>query len=229
MNRLSIRSIAALTLLALPAFAAQDAKPKPAPHPLPAEKAPSAAPAANDAAIVQKQRPSYPLTSCVACAKPLPEKPVEYVRDGRLFRLDAEDCKKAVDAEPAAMLKKIDAAVVSQQRPTYPLKTSPVSDKPLDANAIDHVYGTRLVRLASQDEVALFEKDPASAMKKLDQAYIDAQLPSYPMKTCPVSTEELGSDPVNLLYGTKLVRFCCKKCMANFEKDPQKFVQAMSK
>jgi YHS domain-containing protein len=226
MNQPSILFVAALTLLALPAFAVQDAKPKPAPHPVPAEKAPSAA---SDGTIIQKQRPSYPLTSCVACAKPLPEKPFEYVRDGRLFRLDAEDCKKTVDAEPAAMLKKIDAAVVSQQRPTYPLKTSPVSDKPLDANAIDHVYGTRLVRLASQDEVALFEKDSASAMKKLDQAYIDAQLPSYPMKTCPVSTEELGAEPVNYLYGTKLVRFCCKECRGKFEKDPQKFVLALSK
>jgi YHS domain-containing protein len=28
---------------------------------------------------------------------------------------------------------------------------------------------------------------------------------------------------VNYLYGTKLVRFCCKNCLAKFERDPSKY------
>src|SRR5689334_25425462 len=100
------------------------------------------------------------------------------------------------------MTKKVDEAVIAQQKPTYPLKTSPVSDKPLEANAYDFVYGTRLVRLASREEAAEFEKNPAPAMAKVDKALIDSQLASYTLKKCPVSGEALGeggSEPVNYL------------------------------
>jgi YHS domain-containing protein len=220
---------ATLALLATPLAIAQDSKPKPAPSAKPAAAPAATAPAPSP--IVAKQMPSYPMTTCVACGKALPEHPVEYVKGNRLYRLDAEACQKAVDSDAAGMAKKIDEAVIAQQKATYPLKTSPVSDKPLEAGAVDHVYGTRLVRLASSEEVAAFEKDPAAAMAKVDKALIDSQLASYTMKKCPVSGEDLGeggSEPVNYLYGTKLVRFCCKKCPVAFEKDPAKYMKAMA-
>ena len=42
------------------------------------------------------------------------------------------------------------------------------------------------------------------------------------LKTCPVSGEELGKmgEPVNYLYGTTLVRLCCKDCVGGLKKDP---------
>ena len=217
----------ALTLIAIPAVRAQDGKPKPAGTPVPAASAATAAPSP----IIVKQTPSYPLTTCVACGKALPATPIDYVKDNHLYRLDAEACQKAVDADPAGMWKKIETAVITLQRPTYPLKVSAVSGKALEASAVDHVYGTRLVRLADKEEIAAFEKDPATAMARVDKALIETQLASYPLKTCPVSKEELGKDgePVNYLYGTKLVRFCCKKCIAAFEKDPAKFASALPK
>jgi len=77
--------------------------------------------------------------------------------------------------------------------------------------------------------VAQFEKDPKTAMQKVDRAWIEAQIPSYSQKVCPVSHEALGGemgDPVDYLYGTKLVRFCCKSCVRKFEKEPDKFLTA---
>jgi YHS domain-containing protein len=225
MRTLKILSLAIATLFALPA-AAQE---KPQPKPVPAE-APRKTTAASPTVIII-QKPCYPMTTCVACGKPLPEKPVEYVKDGRLYRLDSDACQAAVDADAAAMKKKIDAAVIAQQKAKYPLKTSVVSGQELGATAVDHVYGTRLVRLANPEEVATLEASPDAALTKLDKAYIEAQLPGYAMKTCPVSKEELGGEmgePVNYLYGTKLVRFCCKKCIASFEKDPDAYLKGMT-
>ncbi|GJM45022.1 MAG: hypothetical protein DHS20C21_18640 [Gemmatimonadota bacterium] len=51
---------------------------------------------------------------------------------------------------------------------------------------------------------------------------IQAQLPSYPMTTCPISGEELGGmgDPYNHVANGRLVRFCCDGCIPEFEKDP---------
>jgi YHS domain-containing protein len=226
MKRQSILSAVLLAFAAVPALFAQDAKTKPAPpKPTDLGAAKAEAPAAKpvDTTVLLKQAPCYPLTTCVACGKPLPAAAVDYVKDGRLFRLDADSCRKAVDADTAAMRKKVDEGVIAQQKANYPLKTSPVSEKPLEANAVDHVYGTRLVRLASREEVAQFEKDPSAAMAKVDKAYIDAQLASYPLKACPMSKEELTPEAVNYLYGTKLVRFCCKNCLAKFERDPAKY------
>src|SRR5262245_31131360 len=111
-----------LALLSAPIAVAQDTKPKPAP---PAKPAPAAAPATPAVSpIVAKQMPSYPMTTCVACGKALPEKPVEYVKGNHLYRLCSDGCEKAVDADTAGMSKKIDEAVIAQQKPTYPMKTS---------------------------------------------------------------------------------------------------------
>jgi YHS domain-containing protein len=224
----STRIIAALalTLVAIPMARAQDAKAKPAGTPVTA----AAVTPAPNAAIIFKQTASYPLTTCAACGKALPATPIDYVKDNHLYRLDVAACQKAVDADPAGVWKKVETAVIAQQKPTYPLKVSAVSDKALEATAVDHVYGTRLVRLASAEEVAAFEKDPAPAMAKVDKALIEAQLAGYAMKNCPVSKEELGKDgpAVDYLYGTKLVRFCCKDCIASFEKDPSKYTRTLA-
>jgi YHS domain-containing protein len=181
--------------------------------------------------IIVTHKPAYPLLTCVACNKALPAKPVDYVTAGRLFRLDVEACKAAVDANVATMTKKIGDAVVAQQKPTYPMRISPVSGKALETTAVDHVWGTRLVRLADAAEVALFDANPGVSMQKLDKAYIDAQLPTYAATTCPVSKEPLageGMDPVNHLYGTKLIRFCCSKCVRAFEETPETYLKAMT-
>ena len=41
-----------------------------------------------------------------------------------------------------------------------------------------------------------------------------------------MSGETLGSmgEPVEVLYGTQLLRLCCKGCMKSFAKNPRKLV-----
>jgi len=47
----------------------------------------------------------------------------------------------------------------------------------------------------------------------------------YPLATCPVSGEPLGSmgDPVKVSFEGVEVRLCCKNCVKEFDRDPKKF------
>lgn len=186
----------------------------------PAQEAKSAA----DAAIIAKQLPSYPLKTCPVSDEPLDVngEPLDIVVQGRLVRMCCKSCVKVLTKDPSAVFAAIDQGVIEQQRPAYPLKTSAVSGKELGAEAVDHVVGTRLLRLATKDELAAFEKDPAKYMAIVDQALIEAQKASYAPTVCPISGEALGSmgDPYDVLYGTRLVRLCCKGCVKKYEKDP---------
>lgn len=51
----------------------------------------------------------------------------------------------------------------------------------------------------------------------------------YPKNTCAVSGNRLGSmgAPVTKTYGDREVKFCCKPCVAKFEKNPQKYLAAL--
>ncbi len=50
----------------------------------------------------------------------------------------------------------------------------------------------------------------------------------YPLKTCPVSKELLGSDdmvPFKLTHEGTEVWLCCKSCKRNFDKNAAKYVK----
>ena len=53
-----------------------------------------------------------------------------------------------------------------------------------------------------------------------------AKVKSYTRDTCIVSDNKLGSmgSPVTKVYGDQEVKFCCKPCIAKFEKNPAKYL-----
>lgn len=54
---------------------------------------------------------------------------------------------------------------------------------------------------------------------------------TYPLDTCVVSGEKLGSMGDSIVYqheGTE-VRFCCKSCIKKFKKDPAKYLVKLKK
>ena len=57
-------------------------------------------------------------------------------------------------------------------------------------------------------------------------AQVQVQTGVYPLNTCPVTGEELGSmgDPVVYDYQGREIRFCCQGCIPQFEADPQKYL-----
>ena len=52
----------------------------------------------------------------------------------------------------------------------------------------------------------------------------------YPKITCIVTDNKLGSmgTPVTKVYGDQEVKFCCKPCVAKFEKNPQKYLAKLN-
>ncbi|MBK1882778.1 hypothetical protein JIN85_10150 [Luteolibacter pohnpeiensis] len=57
-----------------------------------------------------------------------------------------------------------------------------------------------------------------------DVAPADAK--PYPLTVCLVSGEEVGTmgTPPELVYKGQLIKFCCKHCLPDFKKDPEKFM-----
>ena len=183
---------------------------------------------AADAAIVAQQLPSYPLVKCPISDEPLDAMggPLDITHEGRLVRLCCKGCLKGLKKDPAAAIAKIDQAVIAAQKASYPLETCPVSGEKLSAmgEPVDHVVGTRLVRLCCKDCIPTVQKDPGKVLAKVDEALIAAQLKTYSATECPVSGKKLEAGGANVLYGTRLVRFCCKECPDAFKKEPEKYL-----
>lgn len=53
---------------------------------------------------------------------------------------------------------------------------------------------------------------------------------AYPLDTCPVSGEKLGSmgDPVVVDHGGVEVRLCCRGCLKAFNADPKKYADMVT-
>ena len=54
----------------------------------------------------------------------------------------------------------------------------------------------------------------------------DGEAKPYPLATCVVSGEKLGSmgKPVTKVHEGREVKFCCKSCIKDFKADPDKYI-----
>ncbi len=173
----------------------------------------------------------YPLDFCIVSCKKLGEmgEPDVVQREGREIRFCCAGCEKKFDADAKTYLKKIDDAIIAQQKPIFPTDTCVVSGDKFGGEMgkpIDYVFNNRYLTLCCRDCVADLVKDPAKALAKLDEATIAKQGKEYPLETCPVSGEKLGKmgKPVDYVFAGRLARFCCKGCLKDFEKDPIKYM-----
>ena len=127
-----------------------------------------------DAAVIEAQKPSYPLEVCAVAGSNLAKAkaPVDVVIGTRLVRVCCGNCAKKVKADPEPYLAKVDAALIEAQLETYPLETCLVSNEPLDAmgGPQDFLYGTRLVRTCCAGCKRGFTRNPADFLAKLDEA-----------------------------------------------------------
>ncbi|HWQ92266.1 MAG TPA: hypothetical protein VN673_11385 [Clostridia bacterium] len=51
----------------------------------------------------------------------------------------------------------------------------------------------------------------------------------YPLKTCAVTGEKLGEmgKPYEFTYQDREIKFCCKGCLKDFNKEPAKYVKKL--
>jgi hypothetical protein len=171
----------------------------------------------------------YALGTCPVSGEPLGEDAVVKVYDGREVRFCCADCPERFEADMELMMATMDARIIAQQKWDYPLEICPVSGHGLDEGGepVEMVYGTRYVKLCCDGCIEDFKANAAEYFETIDAAIADAQRDDYPLDTCVISGEPLGSmgDPVEIVIGTTLVRLCCKGCLPKVAKAPWKAVQ----
>jgi YHS domain-containing protein len=180
----------------------------------------------------------YPLASCPVSGQPLGSRgaPIVMSIGGREVRFCCAGCIAPFKKDPAAHWKKVDGAIVEQQKESYPIDVCVVSKEKLgdapDAGApVDHVYRNRLVRFCCTSCVKSFEKEPDAFLARLDAAVIEKERTSYPLDTCIVmkgKLDEMG-EPFDAVLNGRLVRFCCDGCVSGFWKEPAKHLDALAK
>lgn len=178
---------------------------------------------------------SYPLDTCPVTGEKLGSmgEPIVKEYDGREIRFCCAGCPKKFESDLAGNLTKVDEAIVEQQAADYPLTTCVVSGAELGSmgEPIEMVYQNRLVRLCCKGCVKKVEATPAQYFAIVDEAIIAQQKKDYPLKTCVVSGETLGSigDPIDRVFANRLIRLCGKGCVKDFEQDPVQFLSKIDK
>ncbi len=112
----------------------------------------------------------------------------------------------------------------------YPLETClSCGDALGDAPAI-LINGGRQLKFCCLDCVGSYTKSPETMISNLEEQIKISQRDKYPLKTCVISSHELGSmgEPVEWVHGNTLVKFCCGACIEKFEVDPDKFLQMIN-
>ena len=110
----------------------------------------------------------------------------------------------------------------------YPLDTCLVSGEKLGSGGMKpHVFTHegREIKLCCKDCLKDFNKEPAKFIKKLEAA-----AKPYPLDTCLVSGEKLGSGgmtPYAFAYQGREIQLCCKDCLKDFNKEPAKFIKQL--
>lgn len=110
----------------------------------------------------------------------------------------------------------------------YMLAVDPVTKKKLgpvkELQIVDH--DGRELRFNDEKSLRAFQAAPDEFLADVNDAIVAQQLPFYPMETCPVSGEPLGSmgKPLDILHKNRLVRLCCKGCVRRFQKEPDAIV-----
>lgn len=95
-----------------------------------------------------------------------------------------------------------------------------------------HLLLTALLLAALPATSALAADKPAAA--KTDAEIINAARANYPLKTCLVSNESLGSmgEAAGYIHRAagkpdRVVFFCCEGCSDDFKADPAKFLKKL--
>lgn len=174
----------------------------------------------------------YPLDTCPVSGGKLGSMgdPVVKEYDGREVRFCCAGCIKKFEADKDGYWKKIDEKIIKAQAAFYPLTTCPISGEALGGDMgqpVDYVYKNRLVRFCCEGCIDKFLKNPIPTLTKIDEAVIKTQSKHYPVQKCLISGEAMGGDmgdPIDRVYANHLVRFCCKGCIKEFEKEPAKFL-----
>jgi len=177
---------------------------------------------------VKRNEHVYPLDYCIVSGEKLGSMGESFIHTHgeRELRFCCQGCLSSFKEKPDFYLKKLDLAIIEDQSPFYPEKTCLIDDNKLSTtkSQINYIYQNRLVRFCCESCQKEFKKSPTNYLKKLDNIIIKKQITNYPLGTCVIAGSELGGmgEPMNYVFGNRLVRFCCAGCVGSFLKNPIK-------
>lgn len=122
-----------------------------------------------DAKMIKDQDSHYPLDTCVNSGAKLNDSAVTFIAGNREFKTCCNNCAAKVKADPAAFIKKLDAAIL-EKKADYPLETDVVTGDPLKEDTIDLVVANRLICLNDAESVKAFNANPHKYIEKVDEA-----------------------------------------------------------
>ena len=139
-------------------------------------------------------------------------------------------CIKTYKAQYDSYRDKIAPKIITLQKPYYPTDLCIVTGKKLGDDAVDHVHGNRLIRLADAEAVAAFAKDPATHEERLDFIIADTERDDYPLDTCVVAGSAFaeGKKPHEVIVGNRLVKVCCGGCTGKIRQEPYVIVKKIN-
>jgi YHS domain-containing protein len=173
---------------------------------------------------VQNEAVPYMFNICAVSGEELGSMgdPIVKTYEGREVKFCCKMCVPKFEKDLKASLAKLDQKIIDSQLPLYPMNTCVVSGEAFGGDMgdpINVVYSNRLVRLCCKMCKGDFKKDAQAYITKLDAAVVVQQSEHYPLTSCPISGEALGSmgDAINVVYAGRLVKFCCSMCIPKFE------------
>ncbi len=179
------------------------------------------------AAIVQKPA-LYPDNLCIVSDEPLGEDAVSKTIEGQTYKACCKKCLAKVEKDPAKFGAKLAEKQKAVQLANYPLKTCTISKEELGSmgEPVQLMLEGTLVQLCCKSCTKKAMAKPAEMAQMIKDAAYAAQQKSA-NTSCPVGGEKLEDTVVEVMFGTKLVRFCCEKCVAKFEQDPAKYADKL--
>ena len=130
----------------------------------------------------------------------------------------------------AALLAVVVTSVLGAEQPNlgvgdvFPLADCVVAEIPLDKHAeIISVEG-REIRVCCPECEDQFFEDSYSWLIRVDELIVKQQLKHYPLTKCIVDDKPLGPNAFNYVFRNRLFRLCSRKCQAQLDKQPIKFL-----
>lgn len=113
----------------------------------------------------------------------------------------------------------------------YPLDVCPVSGNKLGPTAeiVVKLYDAREIRFCCDACPQTFEKDQAASLARIDDLIIKDQLPLYPLQTSLITTKPLPEQPVDFVFGNRLIRVADEAERSTFLADPARHLAALNK
>ncbi|HRJ48959.1 MAG: hypothetical protein KF787_03485 [Phycisphaeraceae bacterium] len=150
----------------------------------------------------------------------------EQIIQGRQLRYCREECQRDFGRDIVESTRRIDAIMIADQAPYYPVEVSLLTGRSLGSQPIDFVWGNRLFRAASTEEQSEILADPARFIRILDRHVVAAQTPTYGMpRKCPVQGDILPSDAViDIVVANRMIRVCCGRCVLAVKARPYQYL-----